>query len=111
MYWGSRVRTKFYGSIIDFGSERVFLSLKYKYNNFNEQLSWTFFNLEIYAHLCGYLLTSVYPFIILYALFFIKPKNCWLRTSWQKFATLIPKNTRTCLAKINNLTKGGNYKL
>ena len=26
-------------------------------------------------------------------------RTCGLRTSWQKFATLIPKNTRTCLAK------------
>ena len=26
-------------------------------------------------------------------------RNCGLRTSWQKFAPLIPKNTRTCLAK------------
>ena len=25
--------------------------------------------------------------------------TCELRTSWQKFATSIPKNTRTCLAK------------
>ena len=80
MYWGSRVRTKFYGSIIEFGSERVFLILKYNTNNFNEQLYWTFCNLKFYAHLCGgYLLTSVYPFIILYASFFIKPKNLWIK--------------------------------
>ena len=29
-----------------------------------------------------------------------------MRTSWQKFATLIPKNTRTCLAKQN---QAGSY--
>ena len=29
-----------------------------------------------------------------------------LRTPWQKFATLIPKNTRTCLAKQN---QAGSY--
>ena len=44
-------------------------------NNYTEP----FFNLKFYAHLCGYLLTSVYPFIILYASFFIKPKNLWIK--------------------------------
>ena len=33
-------------------------------------------------------------------------RTCGLRTSWQKFATLIPKNTRTCLAKQN---QAGSY--
>ena len=50
-----------------------------------------FFNLNIYAHLCGHLLTLMCPFIILYALFFIKLKKLWIKNliSWQNFATLI----------------------
>ena len=28
-------------------------------------------------------------------------RNSGLRTCWQKFATIIPKNVRTCLAKQN----------
>ena len=28
-------------------------------------------------------------------------RTCGLRTYWQKFGTLIPKNMRTCLAKQN----------
>ena len=93
MYWGSRVRTKFYGSIIDFGSERVFFNFKI-IQTINFQLTIIlnpFFNLNIYAHLCGHLLTLMCPFIILYALFFIKHKNLWSKNliSWQNFATLI----------------------
>ena len=44
-------------------------------NNYTEPS----FYLKIYAHLCGYLLTLMYPFIILYALFFIKLKNLWIK--------------------------------
>ena len=32
--------------------------------------------------------------------------TCGLRTSWQKFVTLIPKNTRACLAKLD---QAGSY--
>ena len=64
------------------------------------------FYLKIYAHLCGYLLTLMYPFIILYALFFIKRKNLWIKNLLAEIYHFnIPKNTRTCVAKEDHHSK------
>ena len=79
MYWGS-------------GSERVFFNFKIIQTiSINKYTEPFFLNLNIYAHLCGHLLTLICPFIILYALFFIKHKNLWIKNliSWENFATLI----------------------
>ena len=88
---------------------------------------WTlFFNLNIYAHLCGHLLTLMCPFIILYALFFIKLKKLWIKNliSWQNFATLIysklqepvsqfkeDHHSKLSINDAKQLNKGGNYEL
>ena len=88
-----------------------FLILKYNTNNFNEQLYWTFFNLKIYAHLCGYLLTSVCPFIILYALFFIKPKNLWIKNLLAEICHFNTQKYKNLFSQNKQFNKGGNYKL
>ena len=48
----------------------------------------------------------MYPFIILYALFFIKRKNLWIKNLQAEIYHFnIPKNTRTCVAKEDHHSK------